>query len=141
VSHLITQFFSIDHERLDFLFRMYKKNKVHSRYKASLLFEKFSDGLKQHIEWEEQLLFPTYDTYLKDAESSPVKQMLEEHKQILQKLDTIRSRLCNAQNSDALEAELTELLLMHNEKEEQVLYGRCDDSISENKLCEIFLEL
>ena len=45
MQNLVTQFFSVDHERLDFLFRMYRENKKNQRYKAVLLFDKFSDCL------------------------------------------------------------------------------------------------
>ena len=61
MQNLVTQFFSVDHERLDFLFRMYQKNKQNQRYKAVLLFDKFSEGMKRHIRWEEELLFPMFD--------------------------------------------------------------------------------
>ena len=33
MQNLVTQFFSVDHERLDFLFRMYRENKKNQRYK------------------------------------------------------------------------------------------------------------
>ena len=63
MQNLVTQFFSVDHERLDFLFRMYQKNKQNQRYKAVLLFDKFSEGMKRHIRWEEELLFPMFEYY------------------------------------------------------------------------------
>ncbi len=141
MSNLVTQFFSVDHERLDFLFRMYRKSKKENRYIATLLFEKFSDDLKQHINWEETLLFPAFDGSTKLTPSSPTYIMREEHKTIIKLLDKIRSSLIQDVNSDVLESQLTEFLLQHNEQEEQVLYGKCDKAISEEKLLEIFLEL
>lgn len=141
MQNLVTQFFSVDHERLDFLFRMYRENKQNQRYKAVLLFDKFSDGLKRHIRWEEELLFPMFEkaTGLKGA--GPTMVMRHEHDQIKAMLDEISESLKNDEHSEALEKALSELLLLHNEKEEQVLYVQCDQSLTEEQLLTLFLDM
>ncbi|MEQ3657813.1 MAG: hemerythrin domain-containing protein [Glaciecola sp.] len=142
ISNLITQFFSVDHERLDFLFRMYREHKKDEPYKAILIFEKFAEGLKKHIEWEEELLFPAYDRVVKSIEQqSPTHAMCLEHQEINWLLDKILLHIKRKQASEALEKELTELLLLHNEKEEQVLYIKCDRAISDSTLTDILLEM
>ena len=141
-NNLITQFFSVDHERLDFLFRMYREHKKHEPYKAILIFEKFAEGLKKHIEWEEELLFPAYDRAISATQQqSPTHAMCQEHQEITWLLDKVLDFIKKKQPCEVLEKELTELLLLHNEKEEQVLYIKCDREISDNTLTNILLEM
>ncbi len=141
MNNLVAQFFSADHERLDFLFRMYRENKRSERYKAVLLFDKFAEGLKRHIDWEEQLLFPAFDDAMGTQGHGPTKVMRNEHDQIKAMLDEISESLKQDVHCEPLEKALQELLLAHNEKEEQVLYVQCDRVLSEERLLAIFLEM
>lgn len=141
MQNLVTQFFSVDHERLDFLFRMYQKNKQNQRYKAVLLFDKFSEGLKRHIRWEEELLFPMFEKATGINGSGPTMVMRHEHDKIRAMLDEISESLKNDDHSEALEKALSELLLLHNEKEEQVLYVQCDRALKEEQLLTLFLDM
>jgi len=103
MQNLVTQFFSVDHERLDFLFRMYRENKKNQRYKAVLLFDKFSEGLKRHIRWEEELLFPMFEKANGLEGAGPTMVMRQEHGQIESILEEISEGLKNDDHSEALE--------------------------------------
>ena len=141
MQNLVTQFFSVDHERLDFLFRMYRKNKQNQRYKAVLLFDKFSEGLKRHIRWEEELLFSMFEKATGMQGAGPTVVMRHEHDQIRAMLDEISESLKNDKHPEVLEKALSELLLLHNEKEEQVLYVQCDRALTEEQLLALFLDM
>ena len=141
MQNLVTQFFSVDHERLDFLFRMYRENKKNQRYKAVLLFDKFSEGLKRHIRWEEELLFPMFEKANGLKGAGPTMVMRQEHGQIEAILEEISDGLKNDDHSEALENTLLELLLLHNEKEEQVLYVQCDRALTKEQLLALFLDM
>ena len=56
-------------------------------------------------------------------------------------LDEISESLKNDDHSEALEKALSELLLLHNEKEEQVLYVQCDRALTEEQLLTLFLDM
>ena len=53
----------------------------------------------------------------------------------------IRDSLLAQEKCSQLEYELTELMLSHNEKEEHILYGKCDQALDEARLVEILLEM
>lgn len=141
MNNLITQCFSVDHEKIDFLFRMYRKYKQHNRYQAALLFEKFSEQLQQHIAWEEDLLFPAYEISAQSKHHDNILLLYQEHQQIINKVESIRQHLIAHTDCEALEQELSELMLLHNEKEEHVLYEQCDRAIDEARCMEIFLDM
>ncbi|MCC2615049.1 hemerythrin domain-containing protein [Aestuariibacter halophilus] len=141
MNNLITQFFSVDHDRLDFLYRQYQRFKLDNRNHAKAFFDKFRDGLKQHIEWEEQLLFPAFEGAAQMHMSGPTFVMRQEHGLIQKLLDHIHEDLCLERDPQALETELEQLLTEHNNKEEQILYVQCDRLIKQNNLADIFLHL
>ncbi len=141
MNNLVTQFFSIDHQRLDFLFRMYRENKGGERYKAVLLFDKFRTDLTRHINWEEELLFPAFDKAMGLNGVGPTEVMRQEHQKIKGLLERISQSLKADEHSENLEKELMELLLLHNEKEEQILYVQCDRTVTDEQLVAMFLEI
>ncbi len=54
----ITEFMANDHDRLDGIFGKFRDLKSTELKKAKLLFNDFTAGLRQHIAWEEEILFP-----------------------------------------------------------------------------------
>jgi len=52
---------SVDHDRLDEIFEGFKKLKDDDIDAAGKLFLEFKTGLLQHINWEEDILFPVFE--------------------------------------------------------------------------------
>lgn len=125
----ITEFFEQDHQRLDLLFSEYQQQKGNTE-QATPLFLKFKQGLLQHIDWEEQLLFPSVEKAAGfPPNAGPTHVMRMEHGQIKDCLQLIEMKLSQQQDSQAIETRLLDILASHNMKEEQILYPMSDESI------------
>ena len=65
----IFDFMAADHDGLDGLFKEFQKASHSGPAEAKKLFSEFSFGLKRHIVWEEEILFPPFEerTGMKDV--------------------------------------------------------------------------
>lgn len=141
MSHIIQSFFSVDHDRLDRLFTIFRQRVVQNSEQARPYFTKFREGLTRHIEWEENLLFPRFEKASGMTESGPTQVMRSEHIQIRALLEEIEDTLEMNKPSASCIEQLEQMLTMHNMKEERVLYVQCDQLISKNDVDKMLLEL
>lgn len=126
---LITDFFEHDHQRLDAIFADFQQNKQDNK-RAIELFTQFKAGLFQHIQWEEELLFPKVEQAAGfPPHAGPTAVMRMEHSQIKDCLRLIEKQLNQAGDTTAIESQLTAILSSHNMKEENILYPMSDESI------------
>lgn len=86
-------------------------------------------------------MFPAYEISAQSKHHDNILLLYQEHQQIINKVESIRQHLIAHTDCEALEQELSELLLLHNEKEEHVLYEQCDRAIDEARCMEIFLDM
>ena len=121
MSQLITTFFQADHARLDALFDAYVRTLESQPELSRDFLRTFADGLRQHIRWEEDALFPLFEQKT-GMTGGPTMVMRHEHEQILQLLDTL---LENADDSNSRQ-QLMDILAEHNAKEENILYPMTD---------------
>lgn len=129
---LITDFFEHDHQRLDQIFAEFQQNK-HDNSLALALFSQFKTGLVQHIEWEEQLLFPNVEKAAGfPPNAGPTAVMRMEHVQIKDCLTLIERQLNQEGDTSSIESQLLAILSSHNMKEENILYPMSDESIPAN---------
>lgn len=128
----IAEFMQQDHERLDEVFESFRSAKTRDLAKATQLFGEFKRGLQRHIVWEEEFLFPRFEERTGMTNGGPTKVMRLEHRRIKELLEAIHDRLA-AGNADTggYEHELQEVLMVHNTKEEAVLYPALDRCIPE----------
>jgi len=61
---LILEFMSKDHDRLDVIFAAFQKANVIDPEQAKSLFDNFETGLRRHIVWEEEILFPVFEEHM-----------------------------------------------------------------------------
>ena len=134
----ITEFMEQDHDRLDGLFKDFQSAKAGDFEKAKRCFSEFKRGLQRHIVWEEEFLFPIFEERTGVSEEGPTAVMKLEHRRIKEALDGIHDRVA-AGNEDTgeYERELAAVLLVHNTKEEAVLYPAIDRCVSEKKAAEL----
>ena len=130
----ITDFMEQDHDRLDGLFKDFQSAKAGDLAKAKELFSEFKRSLQRHIIWEEEILFPRFESRTGVGDGGPTTVMRMEHRRIKELLDGIHGRVA-AGNADTgeYEHELKDVLLVHNMKEEAVLYPAIDRCVSENE--------
>ncbi len=135
----IKEFMSDDHDRLEVIFKEFQSTKNKDVNQAKDLFHEFKTGLKRHIVWEEEILFPIFEDRTGMQDQGPTAVMRMEHRKIKEFLEAIHDKIVNADiNTDTLERGLIEVLTAHNEKEEKILYPWMDNSLSEPETEEAF---
>ena len=128
----ISDFMEQDHDRLDGLFKDFQSAKAGDFEKAKGVFSEFKRGLQRHIVWEEEFLFPRFEERTGAGNGGPTAVMRLEHRRIKGLLDGIHDRVAAGKtDTDEYERELKDVLLVHNTKEESVLYPGIDGCLSE----------
>ncbi len=129
----VFDFMSKDHDRLDGLFKEFQQAANSKPAEAKKLFSDFSSGLKRHIIWEEEILFPIFEERTGINEGGPTEAMRHEHKQIKGFLEEIQGKLSAGEDSTSAEQGLLNVLSEHNMKEEHILYPMIDEKLNEEE--------
>ncbi len=139
----VMDFMGKDHDRLDEIFRRFAELNPENKLKQKHLFHDFNIGLKRHIVWEEEILFPIFESKTGMLDSSPTYVMRLEHKEIKDYLERIHNAFAknNAKGINLLEQGILSVLTEHNEKEESVLYPWIDDSLDEKEIKEVLSKM
>lgn len=134
----ITKFMGQDHDRLEDLFKNFQGAKTRDAGKARELFSEFKRGLQRHIVWEEEFLFPRFEERTGAGNGGPTAVMRLEHRRIKELLDAIHDRVAIGKtDTDEDERELKDVLMIHNTKEESVLYPGIDRVLSQDEAAEM----
>ena len=137
----ITAYFEADHDRLDNLFHQFQEMKRSDFKTAKPYFREFFKGLRRHIVWEEDVLFPFFEK-ANGMAMGPTEVLRQEHRMIGAILDRIHEKVRAADpNSDQEEAELLAVLGQHNHKEENILYPAIDQYADARCVPELFLQM
>ncbi len=138
-NQVLTAYFEADHDRLDALLNNFANLKDSDFLAAKPFFKTFLQGLKRHIVWEEDVLFPAFEAKTGMRNTGPTEVMRMEHRLIGQALERLHDKVrrTDAVCEDEIER-LIETLEPHNQKEEQVLYPALDSTLSETEVAEIF---
>lgn len=141
-TNLVTQYFEADHNRLDTAFSRFQQLKREAFPEAKQYFKVFIKGLKRHIVWEEDVLFPLFESKTGMQNTGPTEVMREEHRRIGALLERIHDKVRKADpSSDDDEEMLLEVLGGHNHKEEMILYPAIDQTITEEEAAAAFLAM
>ena len=135
----ITNYYQADHDRLDQLFRQFQMTKNQDLSKAGEFFDQFQSGLKRHILWEEEILFPIFEDKTGIRDVGPTAVMRMEHKMIVDYLEQIHLKIQEgSSDTDGEEASLLSTLSQHNQKEENILYPNIDRLLNPQERSEIY---
>lgn len=138
----ITHYFEADHDRLDAVFTRYQQLKRKSFPEAKPYFRTFIKGLKRHIVWEEEVLFPKFEEKTGMKDQGPTAVMRQEHRLIGGFLEEIHNKVRQANpESDEEEKKLLEVLKAHNQKEEQILYPAIDRAVLPEEAAQMFMAM
>ncbi|MGE5277694.1 MAG: hemerythrin domain-containing protein [Acidobacteriota bacterium] len=132
----VTEALSWDHDRLDALeAAAFEKRAAGDLVAARDLYGEFALGLRRHIGFEEQLVFPAFEQRAGlPPTAGPTAVMRAEHREIEGLLDRIEAGIGEAAAPvEALRRSLHAVLGDHNLKEEQVLYPSTDDLLGEEE--------
>ena len=126
----INEALSWDHDRLEALEHAAFEERAAGDLQAAFdLYAEFALGLRRHIGFEEEILFPAFEE-LTGMPTGPTTVMRAEHREIERLLDEIAGGIGDAAAEvDALRADLHRVLGEHNVKEEGVLYPIVDDRL------------
>jgi iron-sulfur cluster repair protein YtfE (RIC family) len=126
----IAVYFQDDHTRLEAIYHEFQAVKHTDAARATACFAEFKAGLERHIVWEEEMLFPGFESRTGMRDAGPTAVMRMEHTRIKNYLRDIAQKLARHDvATDAEEAGLQQTLADHNWKEEQILYPAIDDML------------
>lgn len=129
----IDEALSWDHDRLDDLEARAFQARARGDYeKAGAVFATFAFGLRRHIRFEEELLFPEFETRLGlSSAMGPGAVMRDEHRAILECLGRIERSIGDPDSLvDSARRALHAILGGHNLKEENIIYPGTDGAMS-----------
>jgi len=94
----------------------------------------FLRRLRQHIEVEENVLFPAFEQRTGMSAGGPSVQMREEHEQMQPILAQMQSAVAAQDGAGYQRATkaLLDILMPHNQKEEQMMYPMLDEAMGED---------
>ena len=120
-----------DHDRLDALEgSAFERFALGDTPGARACWDEFSVGLRRHIRFEEEILFPTFEEKLDiSGATGPTGVMRAEHREIERLIEAIARALEGQGAPLLLRSDLKELLGQHNLKEEHVLYPGTDQCL------------
>jgi len=127
----VTETLAWDHDRLDEL----EKQAFHllaggDRAAAQAAWSEFTVGLRRHIRFEEELLFPAFEERLGVSRAAgPTAVMCAEHREIERIIGAIGQALAGGEPPLPLRSTLHRVLGEHNLKEERMLYPATDKAL------------
>ncbi len=123
-----------DHDRLDArLEAAFGAREREELARAGELFAEFALGLRRHIRFEEELLFPAFEAHTgQPPHTGPTGVMRAEHREIEALLEALaEAASLPGQAAEVLREDLVRILGWHNQKEEGVLYPQIDESVGD----------
>jgi len=141
-NQYITTFYEADHDRLDGMFKDFQRHKLIDPEAARACLEEFSETLRRHIAWEEEILFGIFERRNGVHAGGPTHVMRREHQDILKHLDAILDKFdAGDAESGYHEQMLLNILAVHSLKEEQVLYPWIDRLLTDAERTNVFTRM
>jgi len=121
-----------DHDRIDALEqRAFELFAAGDLVGAGAVWTEFSFGLRRHIRFEEEILFPAFEEKAGlSPVAGPTAVMRHEHREIEGIIEAIGRALAGEGAPLPLRSDLHRVLGQHNDKEERVLYPGTDQLLS-----------
>ena len=129
---LISQHFEADHKRLTALLKNYQEFRSSDFPRARENFEAFQFGLRRHMAWEEDVLFPLFERKTGIETGSATVTLKEHHREIVRYLDAMQAKLArNDRKTEIEEDQLLSVLEIHDRMEEELLYPSMDQLVTD----------
>jgi len=129
--HSITQIMAEDHSKIGQLCAYIEKLLKEDLEKAKKVFNKFKWTLEKHFFIEEKVIFSLYNSKRSEEENQQILEILKEHKDILFLVEQIEESL--EKNEVPVFDELNQDLIAHANFEDEFLYPRLDEELSEEQ--------
>src|ERR1039457_4288254 len=89
----VLHFYAHDHDELDSFIRQFQSLTRDDFAQAKSFFRKFKFGLQRHILWEEEILFPVFESKTGMKDSGPTAVMRQEHVLIKESLEVLHLKV------------------------------------------------
>ncbi len=110
------------HRALEDLLEKWNTHRHHNKRHAQAVFDTFAEQLEHHIEIEEEIIFPEYESQFA-ASDSIIPMLIQQHRQLLERLEVIGERTTESYGGTESGADsFRRLLDVHNATEEYTLY-------------------
>ena len=133
-SNSVTDLLTRDHRRLDSILADAKRCLAAGDLRAaSARFSEFREGLERHMNAEEEVLFPAFETLTGASGGDPTHVMRSEHAELRQLMAEVADSLAPGGEEGHVTplAALTARIYAHNGKEERVLYPASDSVVGD----------
>jgi iron-sulfur cluster repair protein YtfE (RIC family) len=138
----VLTFYSHDHDELDGFLKVFQSLKRSDFARAKLFFRQFKFGLQRHILWEEEIIFPVFESKIGMKDNGPTTVMRQEHVLIKEALEALHLKVrASDPDSDAEEKILIDILTSHDDKEEKVLYPAIDKLTTAEEKQKLFQQM
>ena len=130
----ITELLSADHERLKQLLEHVRSAvRCVAWANARGLFRTFAADFRRHMRLEETLVFPLFAVRVKIV--GPIRVMNDEHRRLEALIEMLVGLLDREEGAAFTGAfdELTNLIAVHNIKEERIVFPKTDDLLSDTE--------
>ena len=118
-----------EHDKLHSVLSDYQKHRWKSAAKQH--FREFREGIRKHIIWEEEILYPLYEERNGNRAAGPTVAMRGEHQKILGLVEQLHGLISRDDwHTEQLESALIHLLSAHRDREESTIYPWMDESVS-----------
>ena len=117
-----------DHERLDALLSQLNSSLAAGPQAAAAALAPFSQGLKRHMAWEDESLFPAVKQVASTKERRSIESLEIDHERLRETLRSLESALAagDVGAAEPLASWLSTLLQGHNYDEEHGVYVEAD---------------
>jgi regulator of cell morphogenesis and NO signaling len=136
----ISDFQRADHRKISELFDEYRRQRKIDAKKARQAFSDFTNRLLNHIDNEEEFLFPLFEkkTGVKRINSSSTSTLITDHARMRELIGNLKNMLDkNDRDIDDVEDHMAELLNTHDEEEVNIVYPWLDEVITEEEMMEL----
>ena len=140
----INEALSWDHDRLDALEAAAFQKRAEGDFQSARdNYAAFAAGLRRHIAFEEQVLFPAFEEITgMPPTAGPTAVMREEHREIEALIGKIEAGIAERDAPvEELRRGLHDVLGEHNLKEEEILYPTTDQLLGPDKADELFKQI
>lgn len=121
-----------EHDRLNQVLKELQQIKNKDPARAWELFLEFKSGLLRHIAWKEEILFPLIECRTDMHMPGPAIRVRVEHQQIKERLEQITDQIVRSREGiEYSEASLINLLTIHSDEEEKILYPWIEMTLTE----------
>lgn len=129
----IKEYMEQDHDRLERILTAFFEARDQNVVRARKLFHEFKSGVEKHMAWEEEILFPAIERRTGMHMPGPAVLVRFQHQHIRTLFEKISAQIEKEGVTAEEIKELLDLLVLHHQEEERILYPWIDLSLDKEE--------